>query len=92
MLKIEIATYDALPCECHTFMINDICASQSDFGECEDLSPVTAEEYGCGNRQFVPRMPTKEVLKKYNIDVDEYSDICTALKAALDVGKCGWWV
>ena len=92
MVDVVIKTYHSLPCACDIFTINGWDADRDDFGQTEDLCPDAAAEYGCGNRQFVPKMPTKEILKKYNIDVDEYSDICDELKLALDVGKCGWCI
>ena len=50
------------------------------------------ESYGCEDMQFEPKLPTSEVLQRYNITVDEYNTICTELENKLYVGKCGWCI
>lgn len=89
-LDIVIKPYYSLPCACETFTINGIDADKSDFGSTVDMDEENAEEYACGDRQFVPQMPTDEVLEKYGINLKEYAEICDELKSALAVGSCGW--
>lgn len=92
VLKVVIETYDALPCSCETFTINGIDADKDDFGSTVDMDSENAEEYACGDRQFVPQMPTDEVLEKYSINLKEYAEICDKLQCALAVGSCGWCI
>ena len=92
MTIVQIGTYSSLPCSCEFFTINGLDAIIDDFGSVEDLRPDIAEPYGCGDRQFVPKMPTDEVLKKYSINLKDYSDICDILSEKLAVGGCGWCI
>lgn len=91
-LDVVIIPFDSLPCSCEKFTINGMDADVSDFGSTVDMDEENAEEYGCGDRQFVPQMPTNKVLNKYEIDVDEYAEICDKLQCALAVGSCGWCI
>jgi hypothetical protein len=91
-LDLIITTHYALPCSCEKFTINGIDADSYDFGESEDIRPDLAEPYGCGSHEFAPKMPTQEVLNKYNINVDEYAEIAGELQSALYVGQCGWCI
>lgn len=90
-MKLEVKVFSVL-CALEVFRINGIEADSDDFGELYDASPQTAEEYGCGNKVFESRMPTSDILKKYNIDVDEYSKICDKLEGLLSFGRCGWCI
>jgi len=92
MAEIVIEIYHSLPCSCEVFTINGIDADENDFGSTHDMDPDSAEEYGCGDRQFVPDMPTDEVLKKYSITLKEYKEICCELQNCLNVGSCGWCI
>ncbi len=92
MVEIVIEPYDSLPCALHVFIINGIDADLSDFGETHDMDAGNAEEYACENRQFIPEMPTDEVLAKYKINLADYSEICSQLACALAVGSCGWCI
>jgi hypothetical protein len=89
---VVVIPYHALPCSCETFTINGTRADKDDFGSTCDMNSENAPDYGCGNRQFVPQMPTDEVLEKYGINLKEYAEICEKLKDMLDVGECGWCV
>lgn len=89
-MEYEIIVYEGL-CHCAVFWINNVTASYTDFGRLEDLDPSGAEEYGCGNMTFIPKLPTEKVLDKYSIDVDEYKKICEELDV-LSFGRCGWCV
>jgi hypothetical protein len=42
--------------------------------------------------QFIPKMPTDEVLEKYSINLKEYAEICDKLRWELAVGECGWCI
>jgi hypothetical protein len=90
--KVVINPYDALPCACAVFTINGIDADSDDFGNSQDTNPAIAEPYGCGNSQFMPKLPTDKVLKKYKINLAQYAEICDKLQTALNVGACGWCV
>ena len=89
MHKIEV--YGCL-CETKVFEINGIKAEHEDFGWKGDLDRANAEPYGCGDMTFVPKEPNADVLKKYNITVEEYNEICAELALKLSFGCCGWCV
>lgn len=88
MVTIQIEKYEYLPCSCR-LTINGIDADTDDFGSMEDDNPEDAPDYGCGCKKFFPEMPSKKVLERYSIDVDEYREICDDLSEALFVGRCG---
>jgi hypothetical protein len=76
-----------MPCSLNKSTINDIDADKDDFGETEQ--DPQREQYTCDNRRFVPKLPTQELLNKYNIDLNDYAIICNRLECALYVGHCG---
>lgn len=87
-MEYKIEPYGALPCELQVFTINGKQANEEDFGvkimrdgSCMD------NECGCS---FHPKLPTSEVLSKYGITVDEYSEIAHKLESELLVYNCGW--
>lgn len=85
----EIQSYSAL-CELPVIEINGVLLEYEDFGEKYDTSPETAEEYCCGDMQFIPFEEVKqETLKKYNITEEEYRKIQEKLDC-LSFGNCGW--
>jgi len=88
----EIEPCHALPCACQVFNVKGQSADTYDFGNGGDDSPEDAEDYACGNWQFHAKPPTDEVLRKYGITLDEYSQIATALEDKLAVGSCGWCI
>ena len=95
MLKEEelnnIKSYCAL-CELLPCKINGVDLDYHDFGEKYDTEPEEAEEYGCGNMQFIPFNEVKqETLVKYNITENEYRKIQDKLDC-LSFGGCGWCV
>ena len=90
-MKLELEFGTAL-CYCSKFIINDIFASEDDFGDKYDNDPNNAEPYGCGDMRFFPKLPTQEALDKYKITVDEYQTIVKELESGLSFGKCGWCV
>jgi hypothetical protein len=89
-VKLEIQPYHALPCALQTFTINGKKASEEDFGEMVDKDVYNAPDYGCGCKCFESKPPTPEVLIKYEIDDQDYLDICSELEDALYVGTCAW--
>ena len=92
-MDLKIKPFRALPCALEVFCINGVKADISDFGESEDVSPETAEDYSCGDHQFIPHNHARaEVLERYGISGDEWDEIAQKLESALDVGACGWCV
>lgn len=87
---LSIKCYGSL-CALEKFEINGIKADDSDFGDTEDIDEDNAEEYGCGDMQFIPKPPTQEVLDKYKINKADYNKICEELDC-LSFGECGWCV
>jgi hypothetical protein len=76
-------------CVLTVFEINGIKADVDDFGEVTDTGKSFAQEYCCGNMEFVGNEnPTEEVLKKYKIDKWEYEELLYELKDELYVGRC----
>lgn len=88
-MKYEIKIYSAL-CTTKVFTVNEILADSLDFGEQRDISPETAAPYSCGNMKFTKKLPTKEILEKYNISEEEYNKIAEELETKLSFGMCGW--
>ena len=78
-MKLIIKPFHALPCELEVFTINGNAADYRDFGNAFDHNEKERKPYGCGNMQFEPKLPTSDVLKHYNITVDEYNTICMEL-------------
>ena len=90
-MKLKIEIYDCL-CATSVFKINGKDAYSTDFGSQGDISPEDAEEYACGNMQFITKEPTEEILKKYSISEKEYREIAEELSEKLSFGSCGWCV
>lgn len=91
-VKVVVVPFHALPCSCREFTVNGIDADVDDFGRTDDCNPGIAEQYGCGDRQFLPKYATDAVLAKYGITLLQYAEICELLKDKLAVGMCGWCV
>lgn len=90
-MKLELEIFGAL-CSTKIFKINNVRAWVSDFGEHEDVSPETAEDYGCGDMQFLPHSkPAEGVLDKYGIDDTEFREVQRELDG-LSFGACGWCI
>ena len=89
-MELVIKPYHGLPCELEIFTINGKCADSGDFGDIFDHNERIKEPYVCGDKHFDPKIPTKEVLDKYHITVEEYNTICNELEDKLWVGRCGW--
>lgn len=88
-MKLEIRAYSALPCEDEVFTINGIEASKDDFGE---VNVKGIGNYSCLLMGFTPKMPTENVLKKYNISLDDYDEIVEQLNELFSFGECCWCV
>lgn len=87
-MKLRIETYDGLPCETSTFVVNNVSADVKDFGVTDYESDG---DYGCIYHVFKPfRHPPKQVLKKYKITLEEFLEIGDELEEKLDVHNCGW--
>jgi len=90
-MELILEVFEAF-CETRIFKINGIDATCRDFGERSDHDQENAEEYGCGDMRFDPIPATDEVLKKYGITENEYSQIAQKLESGLSFGPCGWCV
>lgn len=88
-MKLELKVYDCF-CATKVFRINGIEARYEDFGDKQDIDWMNAPDYCCANMQFIPCKPTEEILNKYGITVDEYTEVCNKLKDGLSFGSCGW--
>ncbi len=86
-MKLELAVYGTI-CEPKLFAINGIKATYKDFGEKYDQSPERNRPNCCGNMVFEPRRPTRLVLEKYGIDVNEYDHVCSQLARGVSFGTC----
>lgn len=91
-MELIIEPFYSLPCELEVFTINGKAANYRDFGDVYEHNEEAKEPYGCGDMYFESKLPTSEVLQRYNITVDEYNTICTELKNKLYIGKCGWCI
>lgn len=87
MKTIVIEKYKSLPCSFKTFTIDGKKASRDDFGNV--ITSGLPKDGTCGC-YFKPKMPTEEILEKYNLTLKEYSDICEELEEKSYVGSCGW--
>ena len=90
-VKLELEAMNCL-CELDKFIINGKKANYYDFGDKMDIDPNNAEDYSCGNMVFLPKLATNGILNKYNINNDEYAEICEQLTEKLSFGSCGWCV
>lgn len=86
-MKLKLDVYGGI-CETKTFVINGVKATYKDFGEKYDTSPDKLKPKICGNMVFKPKYPTKQILEKYRINIDEYSYICQQLHDSISFGTC----
>jgi len=92
-MKLVMIPYGALPCSLKVFTINGQDADKTDFGSQKDTGREYAEDYACGNNEFIPyEVPDIRVLERYNITREEYDEICQELCTVCHVGTCGWCV
>jgi hypothetical protein len=89
-MKLELEILGSF-CDTKVFSINDIEASWQDFGDKYDTDRDSAEDYGCGNMEFIPKLPTQEILEKYQINNSEYLEVQEKL-GGLSFGNCGWCI
>ncbi len=87
-MKLELEIFGSL-CATRVFRINDVEANSCDFGEQGDEDAENAEDYACGNMQFVSSGPTKEIMEKYSITESEYREVSKKLTEGLSFGCCG---
>ncbi len=87
-MKLEFKSMGSL-CSADIFIINGVEADSDDFGNQDDLSPDTADDYGCGNMQFTPIEPAEGILQKYGLTYPEYWLVANMLKESLSFGDCG---
>ena len=90
-MDLKLHIYGAL-CSTSEFTVNGIQCEESDFGEKYDRDCESAQPYGCGDMQFTRIEPKQEILKKYGINEQEFSEICDKLESGLSFGCCGWCV
>ena len=84
-------------CCTKVFTIKGKEASKYDFGEQDDFDNgynndgegYDDEPGGCHCMTFTAKEPTKEVLDKYGITVEEYNQIAAELERGLSFGYCG---
>jgi len=95
-MKLKFGIHESV-CETSEFEINGIIANADDFGEKYDRGEHDDDDdeneyenvFTCVNMQFTMIEPAEKVLKKYNINEDEYNKICDKLDG-LSFGDCGW--
>lgn len=88
-MELEIKTYQSLPCSEEKFFVNGIKACLEDFGEV-DVEGIGG--YRCKLLGFKAKMPTSEVLTKYDLSVDEYKELVEKLDDVFNYGYCRWCV
>ena len=76
-------------CSLRRFTVNGIEAKEDYFVKKRDIDPSNAPDYGCGNMQATVRPAAEEVLKKYNITLEEYTTIAEDVAEKLSFGRCG---
>jgi hypothetical protein len=83
----ECKQYHALPCELELFKVKGKDAKQEEFVICSSESD---DNYGCSSHTAHAKMPTEEILQKYNLSLKEYGTVATAVAVELTFGGCGW--
>lgn len=85
ILRLEVETYETMPCELQTFRINGIDAELEDFGM------VVKEEfdgYECIDIRF--EETNQPPLGKYGLTYEDYDEICQVLSSTFKIGRCDW--
>lgn len=85
-MELELEIHGSL-CSTSTFKINGIDADAREFGSQRDESPETA---ACGDMQFTPSAPDKEVCEKYGITEADFIEIADKLSEGLSFGCCSF--
>jgi hypothetical protein len=90
-MKLETEVFTCL-CAMKVFKINGVDADNDDFGNKEDVSRETAEDYAGCDMRFTMKDATDEVLNKYGITKSEYETVGEKLEELLSFGCCGYCV
>lgn len=108
LLKEELDSIKPMDCLCELnierlptgqlkyITINGVILDYKDFGVKEDLAPnktSEGEDCYCGNMVFLPfgNIP-KNILKKYNITLEEAWEIQNKLAQCLSFHECSWCI
>ena len=85
LLKLEVETYETMPCELQTFRINGVDAELEDFGM------VIKDDFGgyeCTDIRF--EETNQPPLGKYGLTYEEYDEVCQVLSSTFKIGRCDW--
>jgi len=82
---IEIGEY---LCYARKFVVNGQNAQTEEFGVQRDIKGFFDNDTSCGDMHFTPKKATREVLRKYSINKEEYDEICSKLEDGLSFGRC----
>jgi len=82
-MKLQLIQSKSCPCSLEQFIINDIIADYEDFGEIDKES----NGHECQIFGFKAKDPSDEILKKYEITLDEYDQVCNKLDVIF-MGYC----
>lgn len=85
-MTLTITPYDFFPCGIETFIINCIDADVDDFGN-RSINGDCMENQCCCSFEY--KLPTQEILDKYNINLSEYAEVCERLRELLNFNYCG---
>lgn len=94
-MKLEVRSYNCLPCSAEVFTINGRDAKLDDFGHYEYGYSDDEDEWGvCSERYFrgYQYFKNTETAKKYNLTREEYDEVVSELEDKFAVGTCGWCV
>ena len=86
--EYEVVAFEGL-CELSVFTIHGVSAYEEDFVERCDRDPRNAPDHGCGDMQATIIPATEKVLKKYNINLEEYATVAEDVAKKLSFGRCG---
>ena len=76
-------------CDVEEFTVKGKPADEEEFGKHEDENPEYAQlPLCCGNMLFTAWEPADDILKKYDLTMDEYWEVCYWLDKALSFGSC----
>lgn len=88
---IKIEPYSALPCALMIFTIDDMEATETDFGLGGDKNSWEAEAYACADwnfERYTDNEKIKKCMDKYSLTLEEYNEISFILEEVLCVGEC----
>ena len=87
VMVVNIKSFDDFPCSLRVFEINGKTADYEDFGVIVTGGSCMDNACSC---TFYSKPPTKETLGKYDINEEEYNEICEKLDSVLYVFSCRW--